>query len=108
MDYSPQNATFLVKMDFNPFSSEILAFYGMYSIFIFSHRLCAFILGFCVGGGESGCSDCRCSGNGCGGCLQGAVIAGRGKGLGVADVARRRLRFGLLGFGFRLGVGVGV
>ena len=61
-----------------------------------------------MGGGESGCSNCRCSGNGCGGCLQGAVIAGWSKGFGVADVVRWRLRFGLLGLGFRHGIGLGV
>ena len=48
------------------------------------------------------------SSDGCRGCLQGAVIAGRGKGFGVASVVRRRLRFRLLGFGLRLGIGLGV
>ena len=38
MDYSPQNVTFPVKMDFNPFSSGIPVFYGMYSISIASLR----------------------------------------------------------------------
>ncbi len=45
MDYSPQNVTFPVKMDFNPFLPVIPAFYGMYSISIASYGITSAAIG---------------------------------------------------------------
>lgn len=130
-------------MDFNPFSSGIPVFYGMYSISIASlrhykrrdrgrsvkarkrkraegrapldprvfRRACDYARSSSVSAwavAKAAAPTAAAAATAAAPAFKAPSSPGRGKGLGVARVVRRRLRFGLLGLGLRRGVGVSV